>query len=676
MIDPSLDMDGSARREGRIHEAVRQTKNIADVEQATKSLASRCLTFVRQRKLTDSASTIPSAFLAYLGAASEVFPGAAAHDVRAGLRNGLDACLGYYEHEMRDVAALFLGRAASAALVEGLCAADPPADTLVPRLFRLCGVDSLSYDALTAALAGALSEDEQAREAMFTYLRQCVNDINQHPGKFIYQQDREPFTRYVQEWGESPSIVDLWRESAGQHFLPTFDRLNFVDVLLRVVPAETLEVLDRLRFPQPIDWILATNSIRYDRDRMIELVQLAPNSVDCDGKWNGSVLALLLLRETDNHCRELYRTVDQNDADFRDVQDLLHSWLTQLAAVVVGRDDGMFLAAHWLLMKSMDERFGRRSWGEGAFLPQLEMVGWIGSTLVEAGLRGRNIASALHPNVEHSAEGGSLRGFCETVSLDTLALTELLDRLADDSVPDSRMLLSRLDGLLANRALGFEVEATFDVGVTGFVDSSIGYLLAMEDCTDRWKQSWDLLAEQRRVVQHWRHTKDSNALAPSLFLVRAGLAALDWLCSESFNRREVAETLWRTMFDAVRECWLTISVTHLTQSIERDLGRLFCRHPTVFGASTAKPDSNRPYSQLLADDLRTLGGDDALMARCCELVSRNLQDQVHLHDALRCNSSQGSASLRQFLCWQDLERRVKRQPQLRQAVEKILAEME
>ena len=675
MNDPLLDMDGRAQRERRIREAVHRAESITGFDRTTANLAPRCLEFVRKCKLVDSESTTPSAFLAHLGATSEVF--AAAHDVRDGLRNGLDACLGCYEHEMRDVAALLLGRAASAALVEGLCAADPPADTLVPRLFQLCGVDSLTYDALTAALAGALSEDEQAGEAMFTYLGQCVDDINQHPGKFVYEQDSEPFARHVREWRASPSIVDLWRESAGQHFLPTFDRLNFVDVLLRVVPAETLEVLNRLRFPQPIDWILATNSIRYDCDRMIELVQSAPNSVDCDGKWNGSVLALLLLREADNYCQELWRAAHRNATASEEVEDLLHSWLTQVATVVVGRNDGKFLATQWLLMKSMDERLERNLVVENSFLFQLEMVGWIGGSLVEAGLRGRDLASTPRSNVEHSAEGSSLRGNNETASLDTLASKALLDRLGDDTVPDSQQLLSRLDILLlANRDRDFEVEATFDVGVTGFVDSSIGYLLAMEDCTDRWKRSWDLLAEQRRVVQHWRHTKDSNALAPSLFLVRAGLAALDWLCFESVDRREVAETLWRTMFDAVRECWLTISVTHLVQSIERDIGRFFCRHPTVFGASTAKPDSNRPYSELLADDLRTLGGDDALMARCCQQVSRNLQDQTHLHHALRSDSSQGHAVLRQFVRWQQLERRVKRRPQLRQAVEKILAEME
>ena len=655
-----LDTSDHVQREGRVSEATRLAEKIVDFGRATENLAGRCLAFVEHCGLADS---IPLAFLGYLGTSSEAFPDVATSNVR-GLRKGLDACLGRYDHELRDVSAVLLGQAASAALVQGLKAADSPADALVPRLFQLCGEDFLAYDVLTANLEEALREDEPARKAMLGYLLECVEDINGNPGKFVYESDREPFDSYVREWCESPSIVDLWRGYAGQQFLPGFDHLNFVDAVLAAAPAETLRALDGFRFPQPLDWILTSTSIRQDRGRMTELVRLAPSSVDGDGMWNGSVLALLCLKEADNHCRDLWRASHQNGIDFKEVQELLPVWLTQLAAVVANRNDGVFLATQWLLMKSMDERFERGSRDEDGFLPQWEMVGWVGSGLVEAGLKGRDIANAGHPNVD--AEAGSL---------DVLASIAMLDQLDDNTVPDCRMLLSRLDDLLASRDPSFEAEANFDIGVTGFVDSTIGHLLAMEDCPDRWKQSWDRLTEQRRIAQHWHHTKDSTALAPSLFLVRAGLAALDWLCSESFDRRHVAQTLWRTLFDAVRECWLTISLTHLTESIERDIGRLFCRHPAAFGASAAKPDANRPYSQLLADDLGALGGDDALMARCCELVSRNLQDQAHLHHALRCNSRQGRAVLEQFVRWQKLERRVKKQPQLCRAVETILAEM-
>ena len=676
MHDPIF-ADWSTQREGRMSEAAGRAKGIVDFDRATANLAAQCMAFVQQGNVADSGSTTSSAFLGYLGASSEVFPDVAMCDVRDVLRNGLGACLGRYDHELRDVSALLLGRASSAALVDGLNAAHLSADTLVPKLFQLCGVDSLAYDTLFAALQRALGEDEPTRRAMLGYLGECVNDINLNPGKFVYEQDREPFDRFVREWREAPSIVALWRGNAGEQFLPSFDRLDFVDAVLSAAPAETLLVLDRLRFPQPLDWILSANSIRHDRDRMTELTQMAPGSVDCSGNWNGSVLALLLLKEADNHCRELWHAVRRSGAGFEEVRERIQSWLTQLAAMVVGRrEDGVFLATQWLLMKSMDERFERGSKSEDGLLPQLEMSGWIGGGLAEAGLKGQDIATALHPSTKRNAEGGLLRQGGESANLDTLALITLLDQLGDNTMPDSQALLSRLDVLLDSRDPGFEVEATLDVGVTVFVDLSIGYLLAMEDSTDRWKRSWQLLTEQRRVVQHWRHTKDSNALAPSLFLVRAGLAALDWLCSESFDRREVAEALWRTMFDAVRECWLTISVIHLAKTIEHDIGRLFCRHPTVFGASAATPNSNRSYSQLLADDLGTLGGDDVVMARCCEMVSRNLQDQAHLHHALRCNSSQGYALLKQFVRWQQLERRVKRQPQHLQAVEEILAEME
>lgn len=662
MSDLLLHTGDRAQRAERIAEAVRRVESMTDFDLATEDLASSCLAFVCQWKSEESES-IPLSFLGYLGTLSEAFPGVADRNVRNGLRNSLDACLGQYDHELRDVSALSLGRATSAALSRGLNAGDTPAHLLVPRLFQLCEVDSLAYDVLVVELGQALREDELARRAMLGYLGECIDDIIQNPGKFVYESDRKSFDSYLHEWRASPSISDLWRGS-GEQFLPRYDLLNFVDAALIAAPAETLQVLDRLRFPQPLEWILTSDSIRCDRDRITALFQLAPSSAERDGTWNQSILALLLLKEVDNYCRDLWRIVQRNDMDLDDAQDLLYSWLKQLAAAVVGRNDGTFLAIQWLVMKAMDERFERGSSGKDGFLPQLEMIGWIGDGLVEAGLRGRDID-----------ESASLQRGEEAGSLDILTSMAVLDRLDSSAVPDFQMLLSRLDDLLVNRDPSFETEATFDVGVTGLADLNIGYLLAMDDCADRWKLSWDMLIEQRRAVLHWHHTKDSNALAPSLFLLRAGLTALDWLCSESFDRRDVAKTLWRTMFDALRECWLTVSVFHLAESIERDIGRLFCRHPEVFSASPAEPDSNRSYGQQLADDLGFLGGDDVLVARCCELVSRNLRDHAHLHDALRCNAGQGRAILQQFLHWQELERRVKKQPRLRQAVEELLAEL-
>ena len=646
----------------RIVEAMGGLESEVEFDRAVATLASWCSTFVRQYEAAESDSDIPLAFLGWLGTSSGV-PNETVHAIRGGLKDGLHACLGRSDHEWRDVSAVVLGRAASGALVQELRTADLRADTLVPRLFQLCGVDSLAHEALTAALAEALRQDEAARTAMLVHLGECVDNIDRNPGKFVYESDRGPFDSFVREWRGNPSIADLWRGS-GQQFIPIFDLLDFVDAALGAAPAEVLQILDRWRFPHPLDWILTRNSICHDRDRIAELIQLAPSSIE-GGTWNGSILALLILKEADNYCRDLWHAAQRNEADLEGTQELLYSWLKDVAAIVARRDDGTFLSAHWLLMKSLDERFERRSSGENSLLPQLEMIGWIGNSLVQAGLGGRDIDEASSRWRNDDAGG-----------LDVLASMAMLDRLGSNTVLDSQALLSRLDDLLVSRDPCFRVESTFDVGVVGFADSSIGYLLAMEGCADRWKRSWDLLTEQRRMVVHWQHTKDSDALAPSLFLVRVGLAALDWLCSESPGRRHVAGALWQTMFDAVRECWLTISVVHLAEFIERDIGRLFGRHPAVFGIATAGLDSNGTYGQRLADDLAVLGGDDMLMARCCELVSRNLHDQAHLHCALRCNDGQGRAVLGQFLRWQEVERHGRRQPHLHQAIKKLLAGME
>lgn len=213
-----------------------------------------------------------------------------------------------------------------------------------------------------------------------------------------------------------------------------------------------------------------------------------------------------------------------------------------------------------------------------------------------------------------------------------------------------------------------------DAGAAGLPASCVGYLLANAgDPAERWRKSWRFLAEQRRIVQHWRQTRDAEGMAPSLFLVASGIAALDWLCSETDARRADPGGLWRVLFDAVRECWLTVQVTHLSERIENDIRRLFARHSMVFDGPDVKEASGRnsPYSELLATDLSALGGDDVLVAACCELAYRNGTAASVLHQTLQHDEGRGYALLRQFAQWQEVEHSARKNPGLAKAVSKM-----
>ena len=255
---------------------------------------------------------------------------------------------------------------------------------------------------------------------------------------------------------------------------------------------------------------------------------------------------------------------------------------------------------------------------------------------------------------------------------------------SEASAGDDRNLLDAFDALLASRDWAFESESPLVNGGHGLPASCFGRLLAAsERPAQRWRQSWDLLVEQRRRVQHWQQTHDGDALAPSAFLLAVGLAGIDWRLSPSDSRRGEARRLWREVFDGARDCWLTISVPHLNEEMETCVGRLFARHPKVFcdpsedGCSSdgEHGGANEGYTDLLTQDLNLLGGDDLLLSVCCLNVCHNGVSPNALNDVLRRDSGHLDTILRQFEQWQRLERRVRRRPEIVEAVARLRKEM-
>ena len=659
------------------HSAVeRVVAQIPDVDRAVASLANWCLavTTKRSSRVADDRSIVE--LLGYLKPWTQLDPDVADGEVESALREGLVTLFGDDDHELRDVAAVVLGKAVSAALVSAVETRNP-ADVPVADLWEMAEVDDLTWLELDSSLDPVLRKDDAMQRAFLEYLGLCVDRINRSPSTHVPKVERESFERHVQDWRKCPSMIDLWR--GGRVFFADFDELAFVPTILRCCPTETLRHLDRLRFPEPLEHLLECDEIRNDHGCIAELLQCAPVSVDTKSVWNGSLLALLVLRVADAHCRRLWEAVTRRGGDLDTVSQELSLWLGELAGLVMKRKDGQFLAAHWLLMKAADERLERVHSRRQDVVAQTDMIRWIGNGLSQAGMDGTKIDDFVDfPTTAPDQERCEGRQQVDDLhrlpqclaAVSMMAMLDYVDGDDEGNVQDGEMILKRLDVLLASRDLGFEAEVSLDVGVTGFPASCVGYVLAKGgDPAQRWRRSWRLLSGQRRVVQHWLHTKDADALAPSLFLQSAGFATLDRLCSKS-RRQDEAEELWRTLFDAARECLLTISIAHLTKRINQDLGRLFARHPTVFA------NSNCDYSEQLASDLSKLGGNDALVARCCVLVSCNLDEPSLLHRALKCNSGWGYAMLDQFARWQALEREVKRESTLLAAVLKMRIDLD
>ena len=586
-------------------------------------------------------------------------------------------------HEWSDVAAILYGRTVALVLVREFEDQEEVVEPRATDLWSLGGFDDLAYVELVASLAKAIRAHRRAHAACLRWLERRVARVNDCPGEGAHVREREAFDHFVQEWRQHPSLDRLWRDAAGANFLVSFDGLYMAAPILMADPAGALSRLDALRFPQPLERILWHRSIRYDHNLLAKLLRSAPSCVrEKDEKeWNGSLLAVLLLNTIDEHCRSLWDLWQKGATDDSDsASTVLSSWIADLAGIVMDREDGGFLGTRWLLLKAMDERMerGRRRSGDFA---QTSMIEWIGDGLAKAGLTGSGIAkyADFTSSTDRDNPGGTPPPSSDddrSPRLSALAIMAMTDCMIGGDHTGASKFLKRLDKLLISRDQELEEEAVLDVGATGFPASCVGYLLAYEgNPAERWKQSWRLLAEQRRTVQHWRQTKDADSMAPSLFLIASGIAALDWLCSETDARRPAPGEFWRVLFDAVRECWLTVQVTHLSERIENDIQRLFARHSMVFDSPNVKeaPGQNSPYSEVLANDLSTLGGDDVLVAACCVRAYRNGDGTAAsvLHQALQHDEERGYALLRQFEQWQEVERNARKNPGLTAAINEM-----
>ena len=570
--------------------------------------------------------------------------------------------------ELRDATTVLYGRALATLLVREFEDESQELESRVTDLWSLGCFDDLAYIELVASVASALGTHGQARAACLRWLGRRVSRLNLYPSEGGLVREKGAIERLVQEWRERPSLERLWREPGPVELMVDFGDLDIVAPILMADPAGSLARLDELRFPEPLEHVLSLGSIRNDASLLATLLGAAPSCVDEPHSpgWNGSLMALLLLKAVDGHCRRAWDLWQSKEAG-EDANAALSSWIADVSRVIMRRNDGGFLGSQWLLLKAVDERLARGGIGRQG-LPPTRMIEWIGAGLVKAGLTGRGIAEHLGLRVaglkpQPSTDGGSR-------CLPGLAMIAMIDCMIGDDQERAKDLLEALDALLASRDLGFEEEAVFDGGALGFPASCMGYLLAkVGGPGGQWKGSWDRLAEQRRSVEHWRQTKDSEGMAPSLFLVASGLAALDWLCSETEFRHGEPARLWRVLFDAVRGCWLTVQVTHLSERIENDIRRLFARHPMVFnGAGGEGVGRSRSYSETLAADLGALGGDEVLVAACCELAFRNGATVPVLHQALQHGGGKGYALLRQFEEWHAVERGAKRDEDLAAAI--------
>jgi len=616
---------------------------------------------------------------------------------------GLTALLEEREHEQQKTAAWLFGLALAKGLVDELAIEQSKARQVIPALWDLVQSQHLIRSAFEGSLRKRLQNCPAALAAILSNIDVWINDANRNPGSMTYTIERDSLNVFVDEWRSSPSINRLWKDQdTGFHFY--FAPLDMIPVILPTERAAICNRLERFEYPLPIRQVLQNHAILHDRDEISTLLKVAPICSDDGQTWNGKLLALLVLQTAEAHSYALWDTMrgterseDTHSELMETIKATLSSWFEELGRILVARPDGPFLGPQWLFLKMADERMDRGRRGRigdrsHQYLWQDDLIEWIVLGLYKAGLTARDIHAfvdfPITPSVGDPAPAKpASREDDPTLSrLAALSLMAIFDhRLGNGTAEECQTLIDWLDALLASRDQAFEIEAISN-GTTGnFLAPSCGYLLANVDApAERWRKSWRLLVEQRRRTQHWQETNDSDALAPSLFLLATGISCLDWLVSPPNCRIYKARELWRELFDGARECWLTISLMHQVEHIETHIGRLFARHPIVFGASEEWQSAARltqgrdddEYSELLARDLDLLGGDDVMVAICCLVAHHNGVTPPIMDHVLKLNSGRIDAVLLQFEEWQLQSRQVHKRTDIIEALTKMRIEID
>ena len=698
MRDPILDRNSVHLKNfiGAVESARKESNKLPEVDDIVDGLADWCRNVLHKTAYFDQWEEGLS-FSQLLALPSGLLPFQAFNNVpdmsrRKVLQESFQEFLENERHVDSNVMAWLLGKALAKVLVE--CLNNSAKTMLCPVIgfHNFASSHEVSIFAFEESLAYLLQNNPVAFNVILSDIEEHIERIRKDPGIGAYSIDRESYNLMVDSWRSNPTIGELPRTR--MNWYPVhYEALNLIPCIMPGDRAAVLDRLDRFDFPQPIRQVLESVPILHDRDEITAMLKTSPSCSD-DGKlWNSRLTSLLILETAERHCEELWRAVGSEHSDaannpavLEETKETLSSWLLELGDIVMKRPDGRFLGSQWMLLKIADERADRARRGnvqgrEPYDFRQDDLIEWIALDLSKAGLTGNDVDALVEFPEMSNPQNKSPMKPAETDTLPqapcfaALCVSTILDHMVGDKSQNNvQQLLGRFDALLAHRDPVFETECTLATNSPGIPENCIGYLISMtEDPSERWQKSWNLLAEQRRRAQHWRQTQDGDALATSHFLINAGTAAIRWLLWSEEHSWQSQKSLWQIVFDASRECWLTIAVARFTGLIESQIGRLFVLHPQVFNPSRGGNDSlvnsdnmtlEDAYIERLAADLSELGGDDTILTACFLNAHYNGTSLNAMRKVLMWNDRQIDRVLKQFEKWQEVERSVRQKQSL------------
>jgi len=372
-----------------------------------------------------------------------------------------------------------------------------------------------------------------------------------------------------------------------------------------------------------------------DIDEVLNLLAVAPlvrSGIMPDkpiGEWNRRIVAASLLETVNAHARTLVGLLLQDhpvtpaspDDIARLAQDLLDRF-NRTASVALGREDGRGLTSEWMLYLARE--IAHASWAV-TLVPERIALHAVAQRLVAQGMTEETLQRMIIP-LRVGVPGVDVLLALSIVSYErdqgviaNLPETERAPAVA----PGNTLLLNMFTELLnhGDPDLSYHRNAS----PPSWSHAFMGLLFVRTiDPRRAWQAAWIRLAEQRRKMYHIRYGQDSPVDEPSLFVLYAGIAAVQWLqAAQEEASGAAALQVWDCMYDAGLSVTLRLGTYHKRWSSADEWRRAVLMLTAILPHVMRHGAENARSNERLDTLLRRLGGDDELLVQSVSLLYRN-----------------------------------------------------
>ncbi len=500
-------------------------------------------------------------------------------------------------------------------------------------------------EAYLATIASALNGGGQA--SMLAVMREIVERIHTLEGCYTLPNRRGLFQRALADWWHDASMPDIWNMRQLEEVASNCHEVWLLDAVRRHDRSLYVELLEDTHDPVVAKHILLTPDVVEDGDEILNLLAVAPlvrsgiTPIDPLGEWNHRIAAPSLLEVTIEHARRLAGLVLHNQLttspapeDIARFTHDLEGFFDRTAAVVMGRNDGIALAAEWML--HITREVSHTSW-DGTLVPERIALHTVGRHLVTQGMDEealqRNLIELRHATLGVDA---LLALIVLSYERDQSVIANLPEMDREPVVATRNTLLSNIFADLLHRG-DRDLSYHRNASPPSWSHAYTGLLFARTvDPRQDWQATWLRLAEQRRRIYYLRYGQDGPMDEPSLYVLYAGIAGVQWLLTvQDEGSVETAAHLWDCMYEASLAVTLRLGTYHKRWP-SADEWRRATLMLVVLLPHVTRHASDRLWNIDRVDTLlRDLGGDDELVVQSLSLLRRNGMSNTEIRGAAR-----------------------------------------